>query len=59
MEFSDQVSFGAFGPIAASSICGLMAVEELLGVGHETQVREAIQVLLKEIVSQARCDAEN
>jgi len=52
LEFVDDVPFGAFGTIAASSIQGLMAAEELLGIGNEEEVRKAIRKLLTALVEE-------
>jgi hypothetical protein len=54
IDFVDQVEFGAFGAIAASTTQGLMAVHELLRMSHERQINGVIVGLLKAIVEQAR-----
>jgi len=59
IEFVNQVPFGAFGAIAASAIPGLMAVDELLGMGGEKEVRRAIRTLLLAIVESGQTDSDN
>src|SRR5271165_3691094 len=54
IDFVDQVDPGVFGSIASSSILGLMAIEELLGIGDEKGVRSAIIELLVAIADQAK-----
>ncbi len=56
IDFADQVAFGAFGSIAGSSLQGLMAIQELLEIGNEKEVRKAIVKLLKAIIEQAKRD---
>lgn len=56
IEFVDQVTFGAFGAIAGSSLQGLMTVHELLKLSNEKQVNSAIVGLLKVIAEQDRDD---
>jgi hypothetical protein len=50
IEFGDVVPFGAMGSIAASALQGLMATDELLGLGDEKEVRGIIRKLLIAIV---------
>jgi hypothetical protein len=47
IEFADAVPFGAFGAIAGSSIVGLLAVEELLRIGNEQEIRKSSQQILR------------
>jgi hypothetical protein len=46
IEFVDAVPFGAFGAIASSAGRGLLAAYELLGIGDEKEIRNAIHKLL-------------
>jgi len=59
IEFANEVPFGAFGAIAASAIQGLMAVDELLGIGNEKEVRRAICKLLLALVEQDKGDSHH
>jgi hypothetical protein len=52
IDFVDQVEFGAFGAIAASTTQGLMEIHELLNIGNERQINDAIFRLLEAIVDQ-------
>lgn len=52
IDFEDEVAFGAFGAIAASSINGLMAIGELLKLANERQINGAIVKLLVTIADQ-------
>jgi len=54
IDFVDQVEFGAFGAIAASTTQGLMEIHELLNIGNERQINDAIFRLLEAIVDQHR-----
>jgi hypothetical protein len=54
IDFVDQVEFGAFGAIAASTTQGLMEIHELLNIGNERQINDAIFKLLEAIVDQHR-----
>jgi hypothetical protein len=54
IDFVDEVPFGAFGTIAVSAIQGLMAAEELLGIGEEKEVRKAIHGLFIAIAEQSK-----
>jgi hypothetical protein len=47
IEFLDATSDGASGAITASAIQGLLVLYELLGIGHETDIRTAIADLLR------------
>src|SRR5205807_1740624 len=57
IDFVDQVTFGAFGAIAGSSLQGLMVIDELLGIGNERQVRAAIRTLMKTIAEKAKTES--
>jgi hypothetical protein len=46
IDFVDQVEFGAFGTVAASTIQGLLVIHELLKISNERQVNGAIVTLL-------------
>jgi len=48
----DAVEFGAFGAIAVSAIQGLMAADELLGIGHDKEIRATIRKLLLSMAEQ-------
>lgn len=50
IDFVDAAPFGAFGPIMASAIQGLLSVGELLGMGDETEIRKIILKLLLALV---------
>ena len=52
IEFMDAVEFGAFGAIAVSAIQGLMAADELLGIGHDKEIRATIRKLLLSMAEQ-------
>lgn len=54
IDFLDQVEFGAFGTIAASTTRGLMEIHELLDIGDERQVNSSIVALLRALVEQHR-----
>jgi hypothetical protein len=54
IDFVDEVPFGAFGAIAGSSLQGLIAIDELLGIGSEREVRSAIVKLLRAILKEAK-----
>jgi hypothetical protein len=54
IEFGDAVAFGAFGAIASSSLLGLMAADELLGLGSERQIRTVIRKLLLALVEREK-----
>src|SRR5713226_3976680 len=54
IDFVDQVAFGAFGAIAASTTVGLMTIQEVLKIGNERQVSAAIDRLLTAVVDQHR-----
>jgi len=56
IDFVDEVHFGAFGAIAASSLQGLLAIEEFLGIGNEHQVRKAVGGLLEAIAKHAKAE---
>jgi hypothetical protein len=50
IDFVDSVTFGAFGAIAGSAIQGLVAADELLGIGNEKEIRKAIRELLLALI---------
>lgn len=53
IEFMDAVEFGAFGAIAASSVQGLLAAQELLGLANDQAIRTNICDLLRTIAQRA------
>jgi hypothetical protein len=49
IEFRPAVVFGAFGAIAGSAVNSLLATKELLEIGHETEIHNALVRLLVEM----------
>jgi hypothetical protein len=54
IDFVDPILFGAFGAIAGSSIQGLLAAHELLGIGHETDIRRVVGKTLRVIAEEGQ-----
>lgn len=54
IDFAESISFGAFGAITSSAIQGLLAVQELLQLGHENTVRKTVVGLLNEIAERGK-----
>ena len=51
IEFRSAEAFGPFGAIAGSAIQGLLALKDLLELGHETEIHGALMRLLLAIAS--------